>query len=233
MATPDYLQQVVVSGRRQRCRRAGQVRRAAVFKRPSVTSLVWASTLDMLTATGGRGDGCGCGCRPIGRAQQPFSMIPHDSAFNSPKALVFYLLFYGLALVADHTRFGLVRPIQNRSGLHEQRMTVQATLMAGLLLCGALYVFRGNCAMSRVVVGLLVLITTILLCVRRAIWRSRWSTRATCEGLGDAQRDDRGAGRVAHALRNHLESAAASWASGLRALLRSTRTEAETQATRM
>jgi len=49
MATPDYLQQVIVSGRRHGAGRANAVRRG-VFQRPSVTSLVWAS-LDVLTAT--------------------------------------------------------------------------------------------------------------------------------------------------------------------------------------
>ena len=49
MATPDYLQQVIVSGRKH----AGGDRRASgvetgLFRRPSITSSVWAS-LDMLT----------------------------------------------------------------------------------------------------------------------------------------------------------------------------------------
>ncbi len=49
MATPDYLQQVIVSGRKY----PGNGRRASrtetgLFRRPSITSSVWAS-LDMLT----------------------------------------------------------------------------------------------------------------------------------------------------------------------------------------
>ncbi len=49
VATPDYLQQVIISGRK----RAGNGRRASstrvgLFRRPSVTSLVWAS-LDLMT----------------------------------------------------------------------------------------------------------------------------------------------------------------------------------------
>ena len=49
MATPDYLQQVIISGRK----RVGQDRRTystrfGLVRRPSVTSLVWAS-LDMMT----------------------------------------------------------------------------------------------------------------------------------------------------------------------------------------
>ena len=47
MATPDYLQQVIVSGRRDGERRAFGSRAKARW-RPSVTSLVWAS-LDIVT----------------------------------------------------------------------------------------------------------------------------------------------------------------------------------------
>ncbi len=47
MATPEYLQQVIISGRR---RTAGDKSSAGggIFGRPSVTSLVWAS-LDLMT----------------------------------------------------------------------------------------------------------------------------------------------------------------------------------------
>ncbi len=165
MATPDYLQQVIVSGRRRGSGRANSARRG-VFQRPSVTSLVWAS-LDMLTA-------CVAAIMAVRlRIRSPnhqmFSLLPYI-LHAAPKIWLLYLAWFALALVLITRSFGLYGPIHNRSGLHELRVTVQATLMAGLLLCGALYLSRGI-AVSRAVVVLLVLITAVLLCLRRAVWR--------------------------------------------------------------
>ena len=200
MATPDYLQQVVVTGRRRQSGRTRTVR-AGLFRRPSVTSLVWA-TLDMITVfisaimavrvrIGNPADHHG------------LSMIP-TILRTSPQSWALYLLWYGAALVVITRSYGLYGPIQNRSGLHEQRMTIQATLTAGLLLCGALYLSRGI-AVSRVVVLVLVTLTATLLCIRRAIWRNMEYSRYR-EGLETRNVLIVGAGRVAHALRNHLES---------------------------
>ena len=50
-----------------------------------------------------------------------------------------YIGWFALCLIFFTRSYGLYGPIQNRGGLHEQRMTVQATLTAGLLLCGTLY----------------------------------------------------------------------------------------------
>ncbi len=200
MATPDYLQQVVISGRRQGAGRANSVRRG-LFRRPSVTSLVWA-TLDMLTVL----VSAVMAVRVrIGNpdTNQAFSMIP-TILHHSPTSWPLYLLGFGVALVIITRSRGLYGPIQNRSGLHEQRMTVEASLTAGLLLCGALYLSRGV-AVSRVVVILLVVITTVLLSIRRAIWRHMEYSRYR-EGLETRNVLIVGAGRVAHALRNHLES---------------------------
>ncbi len=138
---------------------------------------------------------------PMGH--ENFSMIP-TILRTTPKASVLYLLFYCVVLVLITRSFGLYGPIQNRSGLHEQRMTVQATFTAGLLLCGSLYLWHGL-AVSRIVVLLLVLITSVLLCTRRAIWR-RMEYSRYLQGLETRNVLIVGAGRVAHALRNHLES---------------------------
>ena len=49
MATPDYLEQVVISGQEPALRVSGEPRtRSGIFYRPSVTSLMWAA-LDLLT----------------------------------------------------------------------------------------------------------------------------------------------------------------------------------------
>ena len=99
------------------------------------------------------------------------------------------------------------RPAVQLSGvcLHVPHVTGQATLTAGLLLCGTLYLQRRAEMVSREVVILLVIFTTLLLCIRRAIWRKVVYSRYR-EGLETRNVLIVGAGRVAHALRNHLES---------------------------
>ncbi len=169
MATPDYLQQVIVSGRRRAGAHSRDSQRG-FLQRPSVSSLIWAS-LDMLTV---------------------------------PSVSFLYLMWFGLVLVFFTRSYGLYGPIQNRSGLHEQRMTMQACMVAGLLLCGLLYVTRGE-EISRIVVGLMVLFTAILLSIRRFVWRRMEYSRYR-EGMETRNVLIVGAGRVAHALRNHLES---------------------------
>jgi exopolysaccharide biosynthesis polyprenyl glycosylphosphotransferase len=200
MAAPDYLQQVIVSGKKHGSGRTNAIR-TGLFQRPSVTSLVWA-TLDMMTvlvaavmAERVRMP------EPVGH--HPASLIPVILT-SAHKVSLLYLLWFGGTLVFLTRSYGLYGPIQNRSGLHEQRMTIQATLTAGLLLCGALYLTQGE-EVSREVVLLLVAISAVLLSVRRAIWRNMEYSRYR-EGLETRNVLIVGAGRVAHALRNHLES---------------------------
>jgi exopolysaccharide biosynthesis polyprenyl glycosylphosphotransferase len=200
MAAPDYLQQIIVSGKPLAQGRSGVVR-SGLFQRPSVTSLVWA-TLDMMTVLVAAVMAIRVHLSsPAGHTA--VSLIPYIFA-NTPKHWIFYLLWFGIALVFGTRSYGLYGPIQNRSGLHEQRMTLQATLTAGLLLCGALYLMRQQ-DIPREVVLMLVAITAVLLMVRRAIWRNMEYSRYR-EGVETRNVLIVGAGRVAHALRNHLES---------------------------
>ncbi len=204
MAAPDYLQQVIISGRK----RALQDRRAystrfGLFRRPSVTSLVWAS-LDMMTVIVAAV--LALRLRVVLPKEIPAaSVLPH-LIHSSPNLLFFYVGWFAVCLIFFTRSYGLYGPIQNRGGLHEQRMTVQATLTSGLLLCGTLYVSNGE-AISRIVVALTVTFTAILLCVRRALWR-RMVYRRYLAGIETRNVLIVGAGRVAHALRNHLESLA-------------------------
>ena len=118
--------------------------------------------------------------------------------------LIIYIGLFGLMLVTLARSYGLYGPILSRNGLNEQRMTVQASLTAGLLLCGTLYLRRAE-MVSREVVVLVVVFSTALLCARRAIWRKIIYSRYR-DGLETRNVLIVGAGRVAHALRNHLES---------------------------
>jgi exopolysaccharide biosynthesis polyprenyl glycosylphosphotransferase len=201
MATPDYLEQVVTPGQRWRVSEAGTSTRSAFFHRPSVTSLIWA-TLDiatvviaMLMALRFRG---------VVPSEQHAIFEPVYLIHIASPYLLMYLAWYALLVVVISRSYGLYRPILNRSGLHEQRMVVQASLTSGLLLCGTLYLMRAD-MVSRIVVVVTVIFSTILLCARRAIWRRTVYTRYR-EGLETRNILIVGAGRVGHALRNHLES---------------------------
>lgn len=202
MATPDYLQQVIVSGRRNvDGERRAFGARAKPRWRPSVTSLVWAS-LDIVTvflawmlAARLRLD--------IPSDLHAFRVLPYIF-HHSPHVALAYVGWFAVCSVFFMRSYGLYTPLQYRSGLHEQRMTVQSTFTAGLILCGTLYVSR-NLAVSRLVVFMLVVISTVLLCTRRAVWR-RIVYRRYLEGIETRNVMIVGAGRVGHALRNHLDS---------------------------
>lgn len=200
MATPDYLQQVVVSARR-RSASARTGGRTGIFYRPSVTSLLWAST-DLITVLLAGVLALRLRETVLSTSEQ-WDDITHLLA-TAPHELIMYLGWFALLLIFFSRSYGLYGPVLNRSGLHELRMTLQATLTAGLILSGTLYLGRAI-VISRVVVLIVVLLTAGLVCVRRAVWRSVVYSRYR-EGLETRNVLIVGAGRVAHALRNHLES---------------------------
>ncbi len=201
MATPDYLQQVVVSGRARRAAGSRASSGMGILYRPSVTSLIWA-TLDLLTVilAGIVALRLRATVSPTAPELTVISYLIH----MAPPVLGIYLGWFAFVLIFFSRSYGLYGPVLNRSGLHEMRMTVQATLIAGLILCGTLYL-RKAIIVSRIVVLTLVLLTLALLCLRRAIWRHVVYSRYR-EGLDTRNVLIVGAGRVAHALRNHLES---------------------------
>ena len=202
MATPDYLQQVIVSGRKRSAgERRASARQTGWLWRPSITTLVW-SWLDLMTVF-----------VAWIVALRLRAVVPQDTGAleaiqellqSAPRMTVAYIGWFAVCLIFVTRSHGMYGPIQNRSGLHEIRMTVQATLTAGLLLCGALYLTH-NVAVSRIVVALMVVITGFLLCLRRILWR-RIVYRRYLEGIETRNVMIVGAGRVGHALRNHLES---------------------------
>jgi exopolysaccharide biosynthesis polyprenyl glycosylphosphotransferase len=202
MATPDYLEQVVVSGRRRSAHAGASSHRMGLFYRPSVTSLIWAA-LDLMTVALAAILALRFRVSIPGDVHAT-SLLPFLLHSAHPILLV-YVGWYGLLLIILARSYGLYGSILSRNGLNEQRLVVQATLTAGLLLCGTLYLQRHAEMVSREVVILLVVFTTILLCIRRAIWRKIVYSRYRA-GLETRNVLIVGAGRVAHALRNHLES---------------------------
>ena len=201
MATPDYLDQVVISSRSREAARSSRRGRAGLFYRPSVSSLIWA-TLDLLTVA------IAAVLALSFRTSVPdyvrFTSVMPYLLHSASREGVAYIFLYGVMVVVLARSYGLYGSILNRSGLNEQRLTIQSALVAGLLLCGALYLGQAE-AVSRLVVLLLLAFSTVLLCVRRAVWRRMVYSRYR-EGLETRNVLIVGAGRVGHALRNHLES---------------------------
>jgi len=139
------------------------------------------------------------------------NFLENDSVFqaqsmlsNSPWQSMFYLGWFILSLILVSRRLHLYSPIQLRNTLHDQRLTIQACFTAGLLLCGALYIARGQ-MVSRGVVVLTVIFTAILLSARRLAWRATVYRRYE-RGMETRNILVVGTGRVGQALRHHIES---------------------------
>jgi len=114
-----------------------------------------------------------------------------------------YLLWFLVALVLVSRRMHLYAAIEARNTLHDLRLSIQACFTAGLLLCGALYISRGE-VVSRGVVILTIVLTTTLIVVRRLVWRYIVYRRYE-RGMEARNILVVGTGRVGQALRHHVE----------------------------
>jgi len=197
MTTPDYLQQLVISNRK-----SVAMPGATGGTSPTMRAIIWAG-LDYLTAMVAGLIAFRIRLSVATNEYDPLNGGAAHLVGLSHMMTVMYLLLFGFYLVFFSRVYGLYR-IDQKSGLHEQRMTLQATLTAGLLFCGTLYVFRGY-ALSRAIVTLTVLFTLILQMIRRVVWR-KLQERRYLEGLETRNVLIVGDGRVGHALRNHLEA---------------------------
>ncbi len=113
-----------------------------------------------------------------------------------------YLAWFVAVLLVLSWHDGLYGRLRTTSKLHELRMTVQACLNAGLLLCGAMYMTHAT-SIPRTVVISLVCFTTILLSLLRGLWR--YSTHRDYEkGIGTKNTLILGAGHVGDAVRSQL-----------------------------
>jgi exopolysaccharide biosynthesis polyprenyl glycosylphosphotransferase len=128
----------------------------------------------------------------------------NEMYLSHPAILLGCLGWFMLSLVLVSRRYHLYGPMQMRNALHEQRLTIQASLTAGLLLSGALYLVRGE-VISRGVVIITVVATTVLLCGRRLLWRMMKYRRFE-NGLETRNIIIVGTGRVGQAMRHHLDS---------------------------
>jgi exopolysaccharide biosynthesis polyprenyl glycosylphosphotransferase len=200
MATLDYLKQATISS--QRRHHARMQERGRLFSRPSFTITVWA-LLDFMSAL--LAGFIAFRIRLDPRVVKPATdvVLRHLEA-TAPLVSIGYLVVFSVYLVVFARLFGLYRSPDVRSGLNEQRLTVQTTLTAGLMLCGTLYVMK-QYTVSRVVVALTIVITLGFLMARRAIER-KMMQRRFLQGRETRNVLIVGHGRVAHALRNHLQA---------------------------
>ena len=200
MTTPDYLEQVVVSNLRRR-RAGASAQRAGALDSLPLGNLIWA-TLDFLSVIVAGLIAFRIHLSP--NAPHSNGLILRHLERAAPLPSLVFLLIFGVYLLIFARVYGLYRALDTRSGLSEARLTIQATLTAGLLLCGTLYLTRMY-EVSRVVVALTVLLTGVMIVGRRAVWRKVRERRFL---LGREVRNVLivGDGRVGHALRNHLES---------------------------
>jgi exopolysaccharide biosynthesis polyprenyl glycosylphosphotransferase len=199
MASLDYLKQTEISSQRRRhARMAGHER---LFSRPSFMMAVWA-VLDFFSALV-------AGFIAIRIHLEPAAQLGSHTVLGhlekaAPLTSILYLLVFSVYLVLFTRLYGLYRSTESRSGLNEQRLTVQATLTAGLMLCGTLYVMK-EYSVSRIVVALTILLTMTFLMIRRAVER-KMMQRRFLQGRETRNVMIVGHGRVAHALRNHLQA---------------------------
>jgi exopolysaccharide biosynthesis polyprenyl glycosylphosphotransferase len=128
----------------------------------------------------------------------------HDVIAVGPAMLVqlAYLLWFITTLLVLGWHDGLYGRLQSDSILHEQRMTVQACLNAGLLLCGAMYMTHDTLTPRAVVISL-VCFTAPLLCLLRGFWRYS-SHRDFQKGLGTKNVLVLGTSHVGDAVRRQI-----------------------------
>jgi exopolysaccharide biosynthesis polyprenyl glycosylphosphotransferase len=136
------------------------------------------------------------------------SAVPIIDAVGVPRqtlsvSLIYLMLFGGFLMLCSQL-YGLYAQDLNQGGLHEQRMTVQATVTAALLVCGTLYFLPGY-LVSRTAVMLTAFLVMIMLMLRRAIWR-QVIERRHLQGMETRNVLIIGRGQVAQALRTHLET---------------------------
>ncbi len=117
---------------------------------------------------------------------------------------VAYVIWFATCLIFFMQTAGLYVHTMSHSGIDEQRRTLQATLTAGLVLCGTAYLSHGE-VISRQAIVVFVLGAALMLSFRRALWR-RMAYRRYREDIDTRNILIVGTGEVAQQLRTHLKS---------------------------
>lgn len=135
---------------------------------------------------------------PLSQVKDPFG----HATLASPRVSALFLLVFAGYVVLLSERLGLYQLKRRMSLSRETVLTLQAVAGSGLLLSGTLFATRGY-AISRVVVGVTVALTFVMVAVRRLLARHLERGRHL-RGLEVRNVLIVGHGRVAHALRNHF-----------------------------
>ncbi len=114
------------------------------------------------------------------------------------------LIGFTATLITLSRSFHLYTPTRLTSYLHEQRLSVQACLMSGLLLTGTLYLIKAE-DIPRSLVILTITLLTVSLSARRFVYRVLLYQRFE-RGMNTRNVIIVGTGVEAHALRHHLQS---------------------------
>jgi exopolysaccharide biosynthesis polyprenyl glycosylphosphotransferase len=114
------------------------------------------------------------------------------------------LVGFTATLIVISRSLHLYHPTRLTNHLHEQRLSVQACLVSGLLLTGTLYLIKAEEIPRSVVIFTLVLLT-ISLSLRRLVYRALLYQRFE-RGMNTRNVIIVGTGAEAHALRHHLQS---------------------------
>jgi len=114
------------------------------------------------------------------------------------------IIGFTCTLIATSRSLHLYTPTRLTNHLHEQRLSVQACLVSGLLLTGTLYMIKAE-DIPRSVVILTIVLLTISLSARRLVFRALLYQRFE-RGMNTRNVIIVGTGAEAHALRHHLQS---------------------------
>jgi len=118
--------------------------------------------------------------------------------------LLTLLCGFCVVLILTSRRLNLYTPKRFNSVLHEQRLSVQASLSSGLLLAGTLYLLHAP-EIPRTIVLITVGLVTVLLSLRRLVYRIMLH-RNFKRGVGTRNVLIVGTGPDALALRHHFEN---------------------------
>jgi exopolysaccharide biosynthesis polyprenyl glycosylphosphotransferase len=136
------------------------------------------------------------------KAMEGNPLHPALPLYNTPNVFFLYIMGFTLVLLVVSRSRGLYDSLLGRSGLREQRLTIESCLTSGLILAGALYLARQD-SVSRAVVITTIVMTAFLLSLRRGVWRYITYKRFE-HGMESRNVLILGTGASAIAVRNHL-----------------------------
>jgi exopolysaccharide biosynthesis polyprenyl glycosylphosphotransferase len=123
---------------------------------------------------------------------------------RSMSILLALLCGFMISLIVISRSLRLYSPASLTGILHEQKLSVQACLMSGLLLTATLYLLHAY-DIRRSIVLITLALVTVLLSLRRFVYRIMLY-RQYARGVGTRNVLIVGTGSEAHALRHHMES---------------------------